>query len=65
MKSKNKDFTVKMVVTDLDGTLFKTNKSISNYTIETIEQVCERGIKVSGLDIKTLATFLLPRNEVA
>lgn len=35
----------KLIVTDLDGTLLKNDKSISQYTINTIQKVCEEGHK--------------------
>jgi len=37
---------IKMVVTDLDGTLLRKDKSITRYTIDTINRVRELGIKV-------------------
>lgn len=37
---------IKMIVTDLDETLFRTDKSISKYTIEMIKKVRNKGIKV-------------------
>lgn len=36
---------IKMVVTDLDDTLFKTGKSISTYTIDIIKRIRNQGIK--------------------
>ena len=30
---------IKMIVTDLDETLFRTDKSISKYTIDTIKKL--------------------------
>lgn len=36
---------IKMIVTDLDDTLFRKDKSISQYTLKTIERVRQRGIK--------------------
>lgn len=35
----------KMVVTDLDGTLLNSNHKLSQYTIDTIRKVSEKGIK--------------------
>lgn len=37
---------IKMVVTDLDETLLRTNKSISQYTIDVINRVRNQGIKI-------------------
>lgn len=36
---------IKMVVTDLDETLLKTDKTVSQYTIDMIKQVSNQGIK--------------------
>ncbi|NLY91545.1 MAG: HAD family hydrolase [Firmicutes bacterium] len=36
---------IKMVVTDLDDTLLRTDKSVSQYTVDIINRVRERGIK--------------------
>ena len=36
---------IKMIVTDLDDTLFRTDKSISKYTIDIIKKVRKMGIK--------------------
>lgn len=35
-----------MVVTDLDGTLFRTDKTISQYTVDTLQKVRNSGIKI-------------------
>ncbi len=59
MKSKNEDFIVKMVVTDLDDTLFRTDKSISDYALETIGKVRNRGIKVIFATARGSSTRLL------
>ncbi|HQB81619.1 MAG TPA: HAD family hydrolase [Bacillota bacterium] len=37
---------VKMVVTDLDGTLLRTDKTVSSYTIKTMEDVKSLGVKL-------------------
>ena len=37
---------IKMIVTDLDGTLLRTDKSISNYTKNVLNKCRESGIKV-------------------
>jgi Cof subfamily protein (haloacid dehalogenase superfamily) len=37
---------IKMIVTDLDGTLLRSDKTISNYTIEILKKLCEEGIKI-------------------
>lgn len=37
---------IKMVVTDLDETLLRTDKSISKYTIDIIKKIRSKGIKV-------------------
>lgn len=46
MKAKRKHSMVKMVVTDLDETLFRTDKSISKYTIDVLHKVRELGVKL-------------------
>jgi Cof subfamily protein (haloacid dehalogenase superfamily) len=40
------DMDIKMIVMDLDGTLLRTDKSISDYTAEVLNRCRERGIKV-------------------
>jgi hydroxymethylpyrimidine pyrophosphatase-like HAD family hydrolase len=40
------DYMTKMVVTDLDETLLRTDKSISKYTIDVINRVRNQGIKI-------------------
>ncbi|NLM45500.1 MAG: Cof-type HAD-IIB family hydrolase [Firmicutes bacterium] len=37
---------IKMVVTDLDGTLLRTDKSVSKYTVDILSCVREQGVKV-------------------
>ena len=37
---------VKMIVTDLDGTLLRSDKTVSVYTVSVFEQCMKRGIKV-------------------
>jgi len=37
---------VKMIVTDLDGTLLRSDKTVSAYTVSVLEQCRKRGIKV-------------------
>ncbi len=54
----------KMVVTDLDDTLLRTNKSISKYTIDVINRVRNQGIKIifatgRGSSAKSLVPFEL------
>jgi len=39
--------TIKMVVTDLDGTLLKTDKTVSEYTKNILSQCRKIGIKVA------------------
>lgn len=38
--------TVKMIVTDLDGTLLRDDKTISDYTLSVLEKCRIQGIKV-------------------
>jgi len=37
---------IKMIVTDLDGTLLRTDKTVSQHTIETLKRCRESGIKI-------------------
>ncbi|MCL2721402.1 MAG: HAD hydrolase family protein [Treponema sp.] len=37
---------IKMIVTDLDETLFKTDKTVSENTINTLKECRKKGIKV-------------------
>ena len=37
---------VKMIVTDLDNTLLRRDKSISDYTVSVFSRLCERGILI-------------------
>ncbi len=64
MKGKNENFIVKMVITDLDGTLFKTDKPISRYTIETMQKVRNMGIKVIYATARGDSTKLLVPHEI-
>ncbi|MBA2134102.1 Cof-type HAD-IIB family hydrolase [Hydrogenispora sp. UU3] len=55
---------IKMVVTDLDETLLRTDKSISKYTVDVINKVRQRGIKfifatARGGSAKTLVDYEL------
>jgi Cof subfamily protein (haloacid dehalogenase superfamily) len=40
------DMNVKLIVTDLDGTLLRTDKTISRYTIDVLRRLREEGIKI-------------------
>lgn len=52
---------IKMVVTDLDETLLKTDKSISEYTIDIINKVRSLGIKMIFATARgTSSKFLVP-----
>ena len=46
MQRKKGNYKIKMVVTDLDETLFRADKSISRNTIDTIQKVRKNGIRV-------------------
>ena len=37
---------IKMIVTDLDRTLLRTDKTISNYTADILNRCRERGMKI-------------------
>lgn len=55
---------IRMIVTDLDETLLRTDKSISKYTIDTIKKVRKHGIKVifataRGASTKSLIPYEL------
>ena len=39
--------TIKMIVTDLDGTLLRTDKTISEYTVSVLRRFRDRGVKVT------------------
>jgi len=39
---------IKMIVTDLDNTLLRSDKSISEYTISTLERCREKGIRIAA-----------------
>lgn len=60
----DEDSVVKMLVTDLDGTLLKTDKSISMYTIETIKHVRNKGIKVIYATARGSSAKLLVPHEI-
>lgn len=64
MQRKKEDLVIKMVVTDLDDTLFKTDKSISKYTTETIQKVRNTGIKVIFATARGDSTKLLVPYEI-
>ena len=52
---------IKMIVTDLDGTLLKDDKSISTYTENVIKQLRNRGILfvvATARPIRAVKTFL-------
>ena len=54
----------KMVVTDLDDTLLRTDKSISKYTTDIINRVRDQGIKIifatgRGASTKSLIPYEL------
>ena len=52
---------IKMIVTDLDGTLLKDDKSISTYTENVIKQLSNRGILfvvATARPIRAVKTFL-------
>lgn len=45
---------IKMIVTDLDGTLLKTDKSLSDYTIKVFNDCRKRGIKIVFATARTM-----------
>lgn len=45
MSEKSKEYSKKIIVTDLDGTLLKDDKSISQYTSDVIRKLCNSGHK--------------------
>jgi Cof subfamily protein (haloacid dehalogenase superfamily) len=53
-----------MVVTDLDGTLFRTDKSISRYTVDTLQMVRNTGIKIIFATARGGSTKLLVPYEM-
>ena len=51
----------KLIALDMDGTLLKEDKTISNRTKETIEKAREKGVRVvlaSGRPIEGLSKYL-------
>lgn len=51
----------KLIALDMDGTLLKEDKTISNRTRKTLEKARERGIKIvlaSGRPIEGLSKYL-------
>jgi len=38
---------IKMIVTDLDGTLLRSDKTVSKYTKSVLHRCCEAGIKTA------------------
>ncbi|MDR2360269.1 MAG: Cof-type HAD-IIB family hydrolase [Oscillospiraceae bacterium] len=54
---------VKLIVTDLDNTLLRRDKTISDYTIDVLRRVRERGIKVAfatARDFRYITEHLAP-----
>lgn len=52
---------IKMIVTDLDRTLLRTDKTISDYTAEVLNRCRERGIKVvfaTSRNFRTVVEFI-------
>ncbi|SDM38354.1 hypothetical protein SAMN04488502_104102 [Dendrosporobacter quercicolus] len=54
----NKDFTMKLVVLDLDGTLLDEKKEIPPQTMQTIRNVQEKGIAVTLASSRPLCSML-------
>lgn len=53
--------TIRMIAVDLDGTLLRTDKTVSSYTVETLRKARARGIRLvfaSARPIRTLRPYL-------
>jgi Cof subfamily protein (haloacid dehalogenase superfamily) len=46
---------IKMIVTDLDGTLLRSDKTISNYTIDILRKLREEGVKIVFATARSMA----------
>jgi hydroxymethylpyrimidine pyrophosphatase-like HAD family hydrolase len=55
---------IKLIVIDLDGTLLRTDKSISAYTAEVLNRCREKGIKVAIATARTKARTLAFLGEI-
>lgn len=55
---------IRMIVTDLDETLFRTDKTISEYTIKTIKRIRNKGIKTIFATARGDSTKLLVPYEL-
>jgi Cof subfamily protein (haloacid dehalogenase superfamily) len=55
---------MKMVVTDLDGTLLRSDKSISSYTLQVLEKLNAEGVKIAIATARPprIAVKILPDN---
>ena len=51
---------VRLIVLDLDGTTLRDDKSISAYTLETLEECRRRGILINAVDDRDACSFLFP-----
>jgi HAD superfamily hydrolase (TIGR01484 family) len=49
------EMNIKMIATDLDGTLLRTDKTISNYTIDILKKLREIGIKIVFATARSMA----------
>jgi len=56
--------TVKLIVTDLDGTLLRTDKSVSRRTIQTLENCRSEGIKLAFATGRTASALSLAPMEL-
>lgn len=48
---------IKMIVTDLDNTLLRRDKTISNYTADVFRRVRERGVLVSFATVRSFMCY--------
>ena len=51
---------IKLIVTDMDGTLLNKSQELGDYTIETFKKIQDQGVKIvlaSGRSYKTLLTY--------
>lgn len=51
---------IKMIVLDLDGTLLRDDKSVSEYTIDTLKKCREKGIKVIFATVRSTTDNVAP-----
>ena len=59
---------IKMIVTDLDGTLLRNDKTVSSYTVDVFQRVRERGVLITfatARDFRFVTEYITPMNGIA